>query len=177
MSAGLGSRRPRSAITVAQSCAHRHGSGELAVRRVRDGLGGLSGGLPCIASASPRDSASPRPTPVVLSRSPSRWNGRKSAVSADPLPHRALGSLADLVVIRRVHPTHPGPGAGGGQRTSLPSSEAPAAIAAGLCAPDSRPTILPNVRGSENENQQQIDLHQGWSTGSVSQTGGAEFAL
>src|SRR4051794_24173205 len=33
--------------------------------------------VPPMASTSPRDSASPRPTPTVLSRSPSRWNGRK----------------------------------------------------------------------------------------------------
>src|SRR6266545_336710 len=40
---------------------------------------GVSSGVICppIASVSPRDSARPRPTPVSLSRSPSRWNGVK----------------------------------------------------------------------------------------------------
>ncbi len=38
---------------------------------------GVSSGssVPPMASVSPRDRASPRPTPVVLSVSPSRWNG------------------------------------------------------------------------------------------------------
>ena len=42
-----------------------------------------------MASARPRDSARPRPTPVSLSRSPSRWNGRKTrsrSVSGMPGP-------------------------------------------------------------------------------------------
>ena len=34
-----------------------------------------------MASVSPRDSASPRPTPVVLSVSPSRWNGSEDLVA------------------------------------------------------------------------------------------------
>ena len=40
---------------------------------------GVSSGLrvPDMASISPRDKARPRPTPLVLSRSPSRWNGWK----------------------------------------------------------------------------------------------------
>ena len=42
---------------------------------------GVSSGssVPPIASVSPRDRASPRPTPVVLSVSPSRWNAVKTA--------------------------------------------------------------------------------------------------
>ncbi len=38
---------------------------------------GVSSGVsvPPMASTSPRDNANPRPTPVVLSRSPRRWNG------------------------------------------------------------------------------------------------------
>ena len=40
---------------------------------------GVPSGLrvPDMASISPRDKARPRPTPLVLSRSPSRWNGWK----------------------------------------------------------------------------------------------------
>jgi len=34
--------------------------------------------VPPMASARPRDRASPRPTPVPLSWSPSRWNGRNT---------------------------------------------------------------------------------------------------
>src|SRR6266545_382819 len=42
---------------------------------------GVSSGVrvPLIASVRPRDSARPRPAPVWLSRSPSRWNGRNTS--------------------------------------------------------------------------------------------------
>ena len=45
---------------------------------------GVSSGVsvPPIASVSPRDRASPRPTPVVLSVSPRRWNGAKTRSSS-----------------------------------------------------------------------------------------------
>src|SRR5664279_6582477 len=50
---------------------------------------GVSSGrrVPPIDCTSPRHSASPRPTPVVLSRSPSRWNGAKTrSRSASGIP-------------------------------------------------------------------------------------------
>ena len=50
---------------------------------------GVSSGSsdPPIASAKPRDSARPSPTPAVLSLSPSRWNGTKIRIrSASGMP-------------------------------------------------------------------------------------------
>ncbi len=45
-----------------------------------------------MASVSPRDSASPRPTPVVLSVSPRRWNGAKTR---SQLGRRDAGAAVD----------------------------------------------------------------------------------
>ena len=45
-----------------------------------------------MASVSPRDRASPRPTPVVLSVSPSRWNGHEDAVEVG---RRDAGTAVD----------------------------------------------------------------------------------
>ena len=51
--------------------------------------------VPPIASVRPRDSASPSPTPVVLSVSPSRWNGtniRSLSFSGMPGPRSTTRS-------------------------------------------------------------------------------------
>ena len=55
---------------------------------------GVSSGsrVPPMASARPRDSASPRPTPVVLSVSPRRWNGQEDPV---PVVGRDAGAAVD----------------------------------------------------------------------------------
>src|SRR5664280_522542 len=82
---------------------------------------GVSSGCkaPFIASTSPRDSASPSPTPVELSRSPSRWNGAntRSRFSAGmPGPRSATrNSTRDPSALAATRGGRPG----GEKRTAL----------------------------------------------------------
>ena len=85
------------------------GSANTIVRPPPGVVSGVS--VPPIASARPRDRASPRPTPVSLSRSPSRWNGRKTRsrwVSGMPGPwsttRSSTRSACSLAVTRGGRP-------------------------------------------------------------------------